>query len=441
MTQAAILTGASAQGLPLRAVPPLPPTLAIAELAQRIAQPEYAACLSLPVVAQSRPLGSVSRERLAQVFLHRYGRELFGPQPITAIMNHDPLIVEASTPLEQAARAVAARLPVPVTEDFIVVADGVYRGTGAVVDLLGAMQRRLAAQAAQLAAALRQLKSSQAALVHAEKMSSLGQMVAGLAHEINTPLGYVRNNLELLQALFARLRELVTDLELLLSAGAQDRSEAVIDARQRLASALAEFVQTRALEDSAGLLEDTLYGVDQIKTLVVNLRDFSRLDRDLEEELDLNECLEQTLNIARPLLKGKVELIKRYGELPRMRGAASQLNQVFLNLLSNAVQAIEHDRGRILLATQASDGWVEVSVADNGRGIPREHLGRIFEPFFTTKPAGQGTGLGLSICDQIVRAHGGELRVSSLVGVGTRFVVRLPAVPAAAARAAAEVRG
>lgn len=422
----------TARALPLRAVPPLPPDLPIAQAAEHIQRPEYASQLSLPVVEGRRLLGAISRQQITQVFLHRFGRELFGSRPVAEIMNRTPLTVDLNAPLEQAAREVAARLPVPVTEDFVVVAGDDYQGMGAVVDLLSAMQRRLGHQAAQLAAAYRQLQASQAALVHAEKMASLGQMVAGLAHEINTPLGYVRNNVEVVQAMFARLRGLIGDCQTLLQS--RDDEGQAAAAWFRIEAALADLAQERALEDTATLLEDTLYGVDQIKTLVVNLRDFSRLDRAREDDLDLNECLEQVLNIAHHLLKHKVEVTKRYGVLPKVRGAASQLNQVFLNLLSNAVQAIEHDRGRILLKTEARGDRVEVSVVDNGRGIPAEILPRIFDPFFTTKPAGQGTGLGLSICDRIVRAHGGEIRVASVPGVGTRFVVRLPvAAPAATA--------
>jgi two-component system NtrC family sensor kinase len=173
------------------------------------------------------------------------------------------------------------------------------------------------------------------------------------------------------------------------------------------------------------ILGDTIHGVSEISDLVVNLKNFSRLDQAKITEVSLNECLDSALVVGKNALKYKATILKEYGEIPRVPCSPSQINQVFLNLLTNAVQAIEGS-GRILLKTWFDDDLVYVSVQDTGQGIPKENLRRIFDPFFTTKEIGQGTGLGLSICYQIVRQHGGDIRVASEVGRGTRFVVSLP---------------
>jgi signal transduction histidine kinase len=284
------------------------------------------------------------------------------------------------------------------------------------------------ARTQELRKALGDLRLQQAQLVQSEKMASLGQMVAGVAHEINTPLGYVRNNVEITQSVFEQLRSVLGDHEHLLNMmAAEEPDEEAIHAQLLKASgAAADLRESNTLEDTEALLKDTLFGTDQIKELVVNLRNFSRLDQARVAEVNLNESLEQTLVIARNVLKGRVEIIRRLAEIPAVSCSPSQINQVFLNLISNAAQAIEHDAGRLLLKTEADSEHVHVSIQDNGKGIAQEHLEKIFDPFFTTKPIGQGTGLGLSISYQIVQAHGGNIRVASIPGKGSRFVVSLP---------------
>ncbi|MGY8832037.1 MAG: sensor histidine kinase, partial [Pseudomonadales bacterium] len=173
------------------------------------------------------------------------------------------------------------------------------------------------------------------------------------------------------------------------------------------------------------LFSDTLYGLAQIAELVVGLKDFARLDRAMSEEVDLNECIRSALVIARNGIKDKAETILQLGELPRIPCAPSQINQVLLNLLNNAAQAIDVF-GQILVKTWADDSAVCLSVQDSGRGMPPEVLARIFDPFFTTKPVGQGTGLGLSISYKIIQDHGGQIRAASEPGRGTRFLIRLP---------------
>jgi signal transduction histidine kinase len=417
-----------------RAVQPITPATTVAEVADIIRRPEYSGLLCLPVVDRGQPVGVVSRNQLTDIFMLRFGRELYGARPVTEVMNRHPLLVPEDAPLEQAAQYVAANIGSPISEDFLVIRDGQYSGVGVVVDLLGAMQERVAQNAAQLAEAYEQLKSSQAALVQSEKMASLGQMVAGVAHEINTPLGYVRNNVEMVQGVFGQLRELLGEYDqltrLLTDEGADEQRLSQL--LFKLNAESHDLHESKLLEDTEALFGDTLFGVDTIKELVINLRNFSRLDSAKLAEVSLNDCLDQTLVIANNVLRTRVEVIKRYGDIPPVACSPSQINQVLLNMMSNAAQAIEHEQGKLLLKTEAKDGWVRVSIEDNGKGISPEHLSKIFDPFFTTKPVGQGTGLGLSISYQIIQAHGGNIQVASVPGKGTKFTISLPTTAGAA---------
>ena len=273
------------------------------------------------------------------------------------------------------------------------------------------------------------LKNSTSALVQSEKMASIGQMVAGVAHEINTPLAYVRSSVEIVKDQMPDIEQLVAaygKLTELLVGGADDA--ALKQQFERVNALATAFHANYALADSADLLARSLHGLDQIRELVLNLKNFSRLDRERVTEFNLNEGLDNVLLLARPVLKARVKIVKEYGEIPFVSCSPSQINQVFLNILANAAQAIEADvGGTVVIQTRLAGDRVEVGIRDNGRGIPAEVLPKIFEPFFTTKKVGEGTGLGLSISKKIVEEHGGTIRVESAVGKGSVFIVSLPA--------------
>jgi signal transduction histidine kinase len=415
-------------------ISPITPQHTVNDVGDALLAEEYSALLSVPVVEDGRPVGVISRYHLMKVFMHRYGREIHGRKPVAQFMR-PPLVVDAAQPMEEAAQHIAASVSLPLTEDFVVVEQDRYVGIGVVLDLLRAMERQAVRRNAELDKALGELKTSQTRLVQSEKMASLGQMVAGVAHEINTPLGYVRGNVENLEPVhgqaFAVLRQF-DDLVGMLVSGEVD--EATLNVHlQAAVEAGAALRETAPAEDIAAVFRDTVYGIDQIAELVTSLKNFSRLDQTRTASASVNDCLDAAVTIASNQIKHRAKVIKRYGEVPRIDCAPSQLNQVFLNLITNAAQAMEQP-GWIALETRAEGDGVLVTVTDNGRGIPPDVLPRIFDPFFTTKPVGEGTGLGLAISWQIVEQHGGTIQVQSEPGKGTRFAIRLPGrAPATAA--------
>lgn len=412
----------------INSIDAISPDFPLEVVADLFFDPKYSKLLSLPVVEDGRPIGVISRYRFMDIYLKRYARELHGKRPIRNFINHKPLLVELDQPLAVAARHVAANMQFPLTEDFIITRRGRYLGVGFVMDLLHAMEQQMRANTDALEQANSQLKSSQLALVQSEKMASLGQMVAGIAHEINTPLGYVQNNVAIGQELFQQIQIIISGYEALVdNLLSEQASEEQIAAQMQQVAELRNDVNAREmLGEMQGLMGDSLYGIAQISELVLNLKDFSRMDAAATEAVNLNECIESALNIGRNVLKDKVEVIKELGDLPRITCAPSQLNQVFLNLFTNAAQAME-GQGKLHIRTWLDDGSVHISVADNGKGIPQDLLTRIFDPFFTTKPVGEGTGLGLAITHQIIQKHGGEIHVDSRTGEGTCFHIKLPA--------------
>ncbi len=284
----------------------------------------------------------------------------------------------------------------------------------------------------------RQLRETQTALVQGEKMASLGQMVAGLAHEINTPLGYVKNNIEMMISNQQTINEFVEKyrklLDILVNGVEDGLEETVTD----LANVSTELEKNTVLEDSKTMLSQALVGTDRIQELIRNLREFSRLDEADLAKVDLNNALDATLVIANNVIKNKAVVKKDFQPNLTAECYPAQYNQVILNLLTNAAQAIE-GQGTITIRTYKEPGnpdMAVVKISDTGKGIPKENLGKIFEPFFTTKKIGEGTGLGLSISYKIIEKHGGSIKVESEVGRGTDFYVRIPTVQPRAARTA-----
>lgn len=292
------------------------------------------------------------------------------------------------------------------------------------------LEQRVVERTQALSQALDSLKESQLQLVQSEKMASLGQMVAGIAHEINTPLAYVKGGLEILRNRVGDMGALVDETHALMNLMSQsnDNEAALAEQFSTVSELAAAFVETDAMNELGGLLGDGLHGIAQISEIVSNLKDFSRLDRAKVDQFNVNMGLDSTLTIARNVVKHRV-LEKRYGAVPMITCSPSQINQVFLNLVTNACQATSGENGTITLTTYSTETGVAVEISDNGQGIPPEVLPKIFDPFFTTKKVGEGTGLGLSIVQRIIKEHGGEIKVKSTVGVGTTFTLLLPRQP------------
>jgi len=282
----------------------------------------------------------------------------------------------------------------------------------------------------------RRLAGAQEQLLQSEKMASIGVLAAGVAHEINNPIGYVHSNLGTLQEYVGALIALIDCYSEALQddepAGHREKLKAM---RERLD---VDFI----LGDLPQLLSESREGIERVTRIVQDLKEFSHVGRDEPmRPSNLEKGLESTLNIVWNDLKYKVRLEKHYGELPLVECHPSEINQVFMNLLINAGQAIV-GRGVIVLASGVEDDEVWISVGDSGCGIPEEAMQRIFDPFYTTKPIGRGTGLGLAICYSIVAKHHGRIEVSSRVGVGSTFRVVLPITqPAAAVGQAGEQPG
>jgi two-component system NtrC family sensor kinase len=269
--------------------------------------------------------------------------------------------------------------------------------------------------------ALSALKRSQAKILHQEKMASIGQLAAGVAHEISNPIGFINSNLSTLGKYLSRIDRFLALQSGCIAAGAPP--EKVESVRQQQASLKIDYI-VKDLED---LVRESLEGAERVRSIVADLKSFSRVDESEYRQADLNECLRSTINIVWNEIKYKATLKKELGEIPRTRCYPQQMSQVFMNLLINAAHAIE-DQGVITVRSWEEGGYVCVSVADTGQGIPEANLIRIFEPFFTTKEVGKGTGLGLSISYDIVKKHNGEITVRSEPGKGTEVTVRIPVV-------------
>ncbi len=267
------------------------------------------------------------------------------------------------------------------------------------------------------------LKEAQGKLVQSEKLASVGQLAAGVAHEINNPIGFIMSNLGTLQTYAEVMSRLITGYRDYAGGAlaAPEQTQLLAELKQLEEQEDIEFIQ----EDIEGLLTDSIDGTKRVKDIVQGLKSFSRVDDAEVSEQDLHEGIESTLKVVANEIKYSCEIVRQYGHLPRVPCNLAQINQVFMNLLVNAAQAMEKP-GTITITTKVEGEFALAEFRDTGTGIPTKALGSIFDPFFTTKPIGSGTGLGLSISYGIVQDHGGTIEVASEEGVGTAFTVRLP---------------
>jgi len=255
------------------------------------------------------------------------------------------------------------------------------------------------------------IESAHRCLYQAEKLASVGQLAAGVAHEINNPIGFIRSN----------LGTALSYLQKIQSMSQQIKSSGNVELLNIWQSADLDFV----LEDFVSLLQESMEGADRVARIVADLKDFSNVDRAAEEVVDLNECIRSACNVAANQVSSHADLKLELGVLPLLRCRAGHLSQVFLNLLLNAAQAMK-ERGEICIRSSVADGQIVIRFIDTGCGIPDEIIHRIFDPFFTTRDVGEGTGLGLTVSRDIVVSHGGHIEVDSKAGAGTTFSVYLP---------------
>lgn len=265
---------------------------------------------------------------------------------------------------------------------------------------------------------INRLEEAHNQLLQSEKMASIGQLAAGVAHEINNPVGFVNSNL-------GSLQQYVGKLLTLLAAYEQHEAELAAESRSTLAKIKKEIDIAYLRDDVRDLLNESLGGLQRVKRIVQDLKDFSHVGESEMQWANLEDGLESTLNVVWNELKYKAEVIRDYGKIPEVECIPSQLNQVFMNLLVNAGHAIK-EKGTITLRTWQDDENVCVEISDTGSGIQPDIINRIFDPFFTTKPVGTGTGLGLSITHGIIRKHNGRIEVTSELGKGTTFRIFIP---------------
>ena len=273
----------------------------------------------------------------------------------------------------------------------------------------------------ELEKAYSDLKATQAKVVQQEKMASIGQLAAGVAHEINNPMGFISSNLGTLAKYLDRLNDFIQAQADLIEMVTDEGASAGL--REKRKALKLDYI----LEDGRELIKESQDGAERVRSIVKNLKSFSRVDEAECKHADINECIVSTINIVWNELKYKASLIKELGDIPLTRCHPQQINQVIMNLLVNASHAIEK-QGEITVRTWHDDGSIYISVTDTGCGMSPEVVNRIFEPFFTTKDVGKGTGLGLSITYDIIKSHNGEITVESEPGKGTTFAVQLPVV-------------
>lgn len=279
-----------------------------------------------------------------------------------------------------------------------------------------------------LESTLKALKETQAKMIQSEKMASIGRLAAGVAHEINNPIGFIKSNLGTIDDYRNDLGQLIDHFVLFLEKIKKSMPLDNDTLRQMITPIEKRMDQldiAYILEDLPHVIIESKEGVERVARIVQDLKKFSHTGEDQMSCSDINEGIESTLNVAWNELKYKAIVTKRLAPIPLVRCNIQKINQVIMNLLVNAAQAIE-EKGEIVIETRQVGDWVEISIRDDGCGIADEHVKQIFDPFFTTKPVGKGTGLGLNVSYNIIQSHGGAIQVDSVVGKGTTFTIQLP---------------
>ena len=378
------------------------------QLATLIAAPLCMVDLSGSVLAGTLPLGGAGHRAALVVDFEPVGYLLADvPAPrLEAAASVARLVLRA----QQRYRMAAALHEETVDEDYrrLLEKHAALEASQARYRILAEqLERRVAEQ-------VKTIETAQRQLYQAEKLASVGQLAAGMAHEINTPLGFLRSNLAVAGDYVERVRQLGSTV-------AQSPDEVL---RAHWRDADLDF----AIEDFTQLLNESQSGVDRVARIVADLKAFSRIDRQGREHADLNELIQSACNVAAPRLGSRITIECALQPLPGLECDAAQLSQVFLNLLLNAADAIEGP-GTVRFETLSRGREIEIAVRDTGSGIPPQVLPRIFDPFFTTKDVGQGTGLGLTVCYNVIKAHGGTIEVDTEPGKGTTLTVVLPLSP------------
>jgi signal transduction histidine kinase len=373
---------------------------------------EYQALLSIPIVDDKKLIGIVSRYQLMQLYFAPYGRDLFSRKNVTSVMNAHPLRVDSSFSVSEASNFISANIDFPIREDFIITTQNEYLGMGIVLDLLRATEK-------ELSMAYQNLRTSQSQLVQSEKMSALGQLVAGVAHEINNPVNFVHLGTYKLKEVMGKQKQFLLSL--------LNEEPAIVDKLNR---------QYQQLEAS---LENVEEGCVRIKTIVDDLRTFSRLDEAERKSVDILDSLQSTIRITQTQYQKQVQIITNFKNQAKLECWPAKLNQVFMNIIVNSCQAIEKRQaesetpitGTLTISSveiEQENRRKELAIRflDNGCGMSEEVKNKIFEPFFTTKPVGEGTGLGMSLSYSIIQEHKGRIEVKSKLGQGTMITLYLP---------------
>ncbi len=269
--------------------------------------------------------------------------------------------------------------------------------------------------------AYNRLRDQKSQILHQEKLATIGQLAAGVAHEINNPTGFVKSNLNSLTSYLSKLQTAIESYESLIVSMAEGDRPAVT----RIEDIRRECDVAYILEDAHPLLNESIEGLDRIQKIVEMLKNFSRPDKNEDEKFSINECIQNTLHLVHNEIKYKADVKLHMEHLPEVTGKPGAISQVILNLLVNAADAIE-GFGNIEVNSCIKNDEIKVTVKDNGQGIPQNHITRIFDPFFTTKDVGKGTGLGLAVSRSIVKNHGGRLSVDSKEGEGSSICIHLP---------------